>query len=35
MQLAETLTRVRPTIMQATPATWRLLVEAGWAGDPG
>ncbi len=35
MRLAETLTRVRPTIMQATPATWRLLVDAGWVGDPG
>jgi amino acid adenylation domain-containing protein len=21
------------TVMQATPATWRLLLEAGWAGD--
>jgi amino acid adenylation domain-containing protein len=21
------------TVMQATPATWRMLVEAGWAGD--
>ncbi len=24
---------VRPTIMQATPATWRLLIEAGWLGS--
>lgn len=23
------------TIMQATPATWRLLLEAGWQGNPG
>lgn len=23
------------TIMQATPTTWRLLLEAGWAGCPG
>lgn len=22
------------TFMQATPATWRLLLDAGWAGDP-
>ncbi|HUR81387.1 MAG TPA: amino acid adenylation domain-containing protein, partial [Thermoanaerobaculia bacterium] len=22
------------TIMQATPATWRMLLEAGWEGDP-
>src|SRR5262249_42064526 len=23
------------TVMQATPATWRLLLEAGWRGDAG
>ena len=23
------------TLMQATPATWRLLLEAGWEGSPG
>jgi amino acid adenylation domain-containing protein len=23
------------TVLQATPATWRLLVEAGWQGTPG
>ena len=23
------------TFLQATPATWRLLLEAGWAGEPG
>ncbi|MCS6914979.1 MAG: amino acid adenylation domain-containing protein [Myxococcales bacterium] len=23
---------MRPTVMQATPATWRLLLEAGWRG---
>ena len=23
------------TMMQATPATWRLLLEAGWTGQPG
>jgi amino acid adenylation domain-containing protein len=22
------------TLMQATPATWRMLLEAGWQGDP-
>ncbi len=22
------------TVMQATPATWRMLIEAGWMGDP-
>jgi amino acid adenylation domain-containing protein len=24
----------RATVMQATPATWRLLLDAGWRGDP-
>jgi len=24
---------VQPTIMQATPATWRMLIEAGWLGS--
>ncbi len=24
---------VQPTIMQATPATWRMLIEAGWVGS--
>ena len=24
---------VHPTIMQATPATWRMLIEAGWLGS--
>jgi amino acid adenylation domain-containing protein len=24
---------VQPTIMQATPATWRMLIEAGWQGS--
>ena len=23
------------TVMQATPATWRLMLEAGWDGSPG
>ncbi|HEX3139341.1 MAG TPA: non-ribosomal peptide synthetase [Rhizobacter sp.] len=23
------------TVMQATPSTWRLLIESGWAGGPG
>jgi amino acid adenylation domain-containing protein len=32
-QLRETLERTAPTVMQATPATWRLLVEAGWEGS--
>ncbi|MFF0018027.1 amino acid adenylation domain-containing protein [Streptomyces sp. NPDC005374] len=28
------LSRSRPTMMQATPATWRMLIAAGWEGDP-
>ena len=32
-QLRQTLERTVPTVMQATPATWRLLVEAGWRGS--
>src|SRR5262249_41484951 len=24
-----------PTVMQATPATWRMLVGTGWNGSPG
>jgi len=33
--LAEALVQSRATIMQATPATWRMLLEAGWKGDGG
>jgi amino acid adenylation domain-containing protein len=33
LRLAQLVREVEPTIMQATPATWRLLVEAGWQGD--
>ena len=25
----------QPTLMQATPATWRMLLSAHWAGQPG
>ncbi|MBL1097385.1 amino acid adenylation domain-containing protein [Streptomyces coffeae] len=31
-RLREVLERVRPTVMQATPATWRMLLDAGWPG---
>jgi len=24
---------IHPTMMQATPATWRMLIEAGWSGS--
>ena len=32
-RLAEELQRTGATVMQATPATWRMLLEAGWEGD--
>jgi amino acid adenylation domain-containing protein len=33
-KLAELLHNSGATIMQATPATWRLLIESGWQGQP-
>lgn len=33
-QLLAKLGRSGATLMQATPATWRMLLEAGWKGDP-
>lgn len=32
--LAELLRTSKATAMQATPATWRLFFESGWAGNP-
>ena len=32
-ELRALLQRHRITVMQATPSTWRLLLEAGWVGD--
>jgi len=32
-QLLARLSRSGATVMQATPATWRMLLEAGWTGD--
>jgi amino acid adenylation domain-containing protein len=32
--LAEMLNRSQATVMQATPATWRMLLAAGWQGSP-
>ncbi len=32
-QLLEQLSGANPTLMQATPATWQLLLEAGWQGS--
>src|SRR5215469_14476691 len=31
--LMQSLEKSPPTVMQATPATWRLLIESGWAGS--
>ena len=31
--LAELLTSCQATIMQATPRTWRMLIDGGWPGD--
>jgi nonribosomal peptide synthetase DhbF len=32
--LAGIIHRKRPTIVQATPITWRILLESGWPGSP-
>ena len=32
--LARVLRQTRPSVLQATPATWRLLLGSGWDGDP-
>ena len=34
-RLIDLLGDSRITAMQATPATWRMLLEAGWTGSPG
>ncbi|MGV7211556.1 non-ribosomal peptide synthase/polyketide synthase [Oxalobacteraceae bacterium A2-2] len=34
-QLQELIARHRITMMQATPSTWRLLLDGGWQGAPG
>jgi amino acid adenylation domain-containing protein len=31
--LAGIIQRKRPTVVQATPITWRILLESGWAGS--
>ncbi|MFZ2537518.1 MAG: non-ribosomal peptide synthetase [Oscillospiraceae bacterium] len=33
IKLKETLENNKITVMQATPATWRLLVDSGWKGN--
>ncbi|MBL8298381.1 MAG: amino acid adenylation domain-containing protein [Rhodanobacteraceae bacterium] len=32
--LRRVLEHTRATVMQATPTTWRLLIDAGWRGSP-
>lgn len=34
-ELLKKLGQSHATLMQATPATWRMLIEAGWEGTPG
>ncbi len=34
-RLRDALAEIRPSVMQATPATWQMLLEAGWEGTPG
>ena len=34
-RLARTIREVRPTLMQATPATWQMLYRVGWRNDTG
>ena len=34
MLLAELIDEAEPTVLQATPATWQLLIESGWEGRP-
>ena len=33
--LREQIEKCGATLMQATPATWRMLIETGWQGTPG
>src|SRR5207248_4751485 len=33
VELADWLARTGATIVQATPTTWRMLVDAGWKGS--
>lgn len=35
VRLGELLEASRATLLQATPATWRLLLDSGWRGRPG
>ncbi len=35
VRLAEAVERSGATVLQATPATWRMLLDAGWTGNRG
>nr|WP_265537809.1 non-ribosomal peptide synthetase/type I polyketide synthase [Streptomyces sp. NEAU-H33] len=35
LRLREAVERSSATVMQATPATWSMLLAAGWQGNPG
>jgi amino acid adenylation domain-containing protein len=35
VQLQALLASSQATVMQATPATWRMMLESGWTGNPG
>ncbi|MER7794330.1 amino acid adenylation domain-containing protein, partial [Streptomyces sp. NPDC097640] len=35
LRLREAVERGTATVIQATPATWSMLLAAGWQGDPG
>ena len=34
-ELARQLAATKTTVMQATPTTWQMLIDAGWRGDTG
>jgi len=34
-RLARLIEGVKPSVMQATPITWKLLLASGWRGNPG
>ncbi|HEY1298590.1 MAG TPA: amino acid adenylation domain-containing protein, partial [Chloroflexota bacterium] len=34
-ELARTIAEAHPDLMQATPSTWRLLLDSGWTGQAG
>ncbi|MBK8847624.1 MAG: amino acid adenylation domain-containing protein [Bacteroidetes bacterium] len=33
VNLSDIITKYKPALMQATPATWRSMMDAGWAGS--